>query len=60
MRRLNVDLHGMPMITLLYDGQGDPTLDTRLEAFVDQARSFQHRRHRADGRSAAVAHSVGV
>ena len=45
MKKLTQDLHGIPAITLTFDGQGDPTLDTRLEAFVDQAKSFQSRKH---------------
>ncbi|MFA5865116.1 MAG: acyl-CoA dehydratase activase [Phycisphaerae bacterium] len=44
MKKLTTDMEGMPAITLTFDGQGDPTLDTRLEAFVDQARSFQYRK----------------
>jgi len=44
MRKLTSDLDGIPAITITYDGQGDPTLNTRLEAFVDQARSYQARR----------------
>lgn len=46
MKKLLQDLDAMPGITLTYDGQGDPTIDTRLEAFVDQARSYQARRTR--------------
>jgi len=46
MKKMAVKLDGMPAITITYDGQGDPTLDTRLEAFVDQARSYQARRAR--------------
>jgi len=44
MKKLVVDMNGMPAITITFDGQGDPTLDTRLEAFVDQARAYQHRK----------------
>ncbi len=44
MKKLAVDLNGMPAITITFDGQGDPTLDTRLEAFVDQSRAFHYRK----------------
>ncbi len=48
MKKLSNDLDGMPGITITFDGQGDPTLETRLEAFVDQARAYQlKRQHRA-------------
>jgi predicted CoA-substrate-specific enzyme activase len=46
MKKLTADLNGIPAITLTFDGQGDPTLDTRLEAFVDQARAFHIRKNR--------------
>jgi len=46
MKKVTHDLDGMPAITITYDGQGDPTLDTRLEAFLDQARSFKAKRTR--------------
>jgi predicted nucleotide-binding protein (sugar kinase/HSP70/actin superfamily) len=46
MKKLMTELDALPAITLSFDGQGDPTLETRLEAFVDQARSFQLRRKR--------------
>ncbi|NLX03506.1 MAG: CoA activase [Phycisphaerae bacterium] len=49
MKKLAQDLDNMPMITIMYDGQGDPTMDTRLEAFIDQARSFQAKRTRHTG-----------
>jgi len=39
-RQLTRDLGGMPIINISYDGQQDPTLQTRLEAFVHQARTF--------------------
>jgi predicted CoA-substrate-specific enzyme activase len=45
MKKLTTDLNGIPAITLSFDGQGDPTLDTRLEAFVDQARAFKNRKN---------------
>jgi predicted nucleotide-binding protein (sugar kinase/HSP70/actin superfamily) len=34
-------LRGMPALTIAYDGQQDPTLETRLEAFLAQARMCQ-------------------
>jgi predicted nucleotide-binding protein (sugar kinase/HSP70/actin superfamily) len=56
MKKLTTDLHGIPAITLTFDGQGDPTLDTRLEAFVDQAKSFQARKHSSDRELVASEH----
>jgi predicted CoA-substrate-specific enzyme activase len=56
MKKLTTDMHGIPAITLTFDGQGDPTLDTRLEAFVDQARSFQARKHSSSRELVAQGH----
>ena len=42
-RQLSIDAHGMPIINISYDGQQDPTLPTRLEAFMHQARTFAQR-----------------
>jgi hypothetical protein len=43
-RRLSRDCRGMPVINVSYDGQQDPTLQTRLEAFMHQVRNFrQHK-----------------
>jgi predicted CoA-substrate-specific enzyme activase len=39
-RQVSTDANGMPIINISYDGQQDPTLQTRLEAFVHQARTF--------------------
>jgi predicted nucleotide-binding protein (sugar kinase/HSP70/actin superfamily) len=44
-KRIASDLGGMPILSISYDGQQDPTLTTRLEAFVYQADSF--RKHRS-------------
>ena len=41
-RRLSRDCGGMPIINISYDGQQDPTLQTRLEAFMHQVRNFRH------------------
>jgi len=38
---LTVRLGDLPMLSLSFDGQQDPTLDTRLEAFLHQARTYQ-------------------
>lgn len=46
MKHLAARLGDLPMLSLSFDGQQDPTLDTRLEAFLHQARTCQ--------RSAAV------
>jgi predicted CoA-substrate-specific enzyme activase len=40
----------MPILTVAYDGQQDPTLHTRLEAFVHQARVYQETREAAVAR----------
>jgi predicted nucleotide-binding protein (sugar kinase/HSP70/actin superfamily) len=39
-RRLSSDCGGLPIINISYDGQQDPTLQTRLEAFMHQVRNF--------------------
>jgi len=44
-RRLSADCGGMPILNLSFDGQEDATLTTRLEAFVEQAKS--HKQHQA-------------
>ena len=40
-RKLSRDLGNMPILSVSYDGQQDPTLQTRLEAFLHQAREHQ-------------------
>ncbi len=37
-RRISADCDDMPILSLSFDGQEDPTLTTRLEAFVEQVR----------------------
>jgi predicted nucleotide-binding protein (sugar kinase/HSP70/actin superfamily) len=37
-RRISADCDDMPILNLSFDGQEDPTLTTRLEAFVEQVR----------------------
>ena len=37
-RRVSVDCGDMPILNVTFDGQEDPTLTTRLEAFVEQVR----------------------
>ncbi len=39
-RRLSSDCDSLPIINISYDGQQDPTLQTRLEAFMHQVRNF--------------------
>jgi predicted nucleotide-binding protein (sugar kinase/HSP70/actin superfamily) len=39
--RVSEDCGGMPILNLSFDGQEDPTLTTRLEAFVEQVRQRQ-------------------
>ena len=36
--RVSADCGNMPILNLSFDGQSDPTLITRLEAFVEQVR----------------------
>jgi len=43
-RQLSSDCSGMPIINISYDGQQDPTLQTRLEAFMHQVRNFSPQR----------------
>ena len=43
-KRIAADLAGFPILSISYDGQQDPTLTTRLEAFVYQADSFRKTR----------------
>ena len=40
-RRISADCGHMPILNLSFDGQEDPTLTTRLEAFVEQIRQRQ-------------------
>ncbi len=44
LKKVSADLGGMPTLSISYDGQQDPTLHTRLEAFVHQARAFRRLR----------------
>jgi len=39
--RLSRECGNMPILNLSFDGQEDPTLTTRLEAFVEQVRQRQ-------------------
>ena len=41
MNRLTAALGDMPTLSISYDGQQDPMLQTRLEAFIYQARAYQ-------------------
>jgi len=40
-QRISGDCGGMPILNLSFDGQEDPTLTTRLEAFVEQVAARQ-------------------
>jgi predicted nucleotide-binding protein (sugar kinase/HSP70/actin superfamily) len=40
-RRISSDCDDMPILNLSFDGQEDPTMMTRLEAFVEQVRQRQ-------------------
>jgi predicted nucleotide-binding protein (sugar kinase/HSP70/actin superfamily) len=40
-KRISADCDGMPILNLSFDGQEDPSLTTRLEAFVEQVRQQQ-------------------
>jgi predicted nucleotide-binding protein (sugar kinase/HSP70/actin superfamily) len=40
-RRISADCGDMPILNISFDGQEDPTLTTRLEAFIEQVRQRQ-------------------
>jgi predicted nucleotide-binding protein (sugar kinase/HSP70/actin superfamily) len=42
MKKVAAAVGEMPTLSISYDGQQDPTLHTRLEAFIYQARAYQH------------------
>ena len=44
MKKVQKDLGAMPALSIAYDGQEQATTETRLEAFMHQARAFQKRR----------------
>lgn len=44
MKKLAAALDPMPLLSLSFDGQQDPTLSTRLEAFLEQARAYRNAR----------------
>ncbi len=46
-REMSLKCNGMPILTISYDGQQNPTLQTRLEAFMHQVRNFDQRRQEA-------------
>ncbi|MCP4708085.1 MAG: CoA activase [Planctomycetes bacterium] len=39
-RQISADANGLPIINISYDGQQDPTMQTRLEAFMHQTHTF--------------------
>jgi hypothetical protein len=41
MKKVTTALGQMPALSISYDGQQDPMLQTRLEAFLYQARAYQ-------------------
>ena len=43
MKKVAATLGEMPILSISYDGQQDPMLQTRLEAFIYQARAYQQR-----------------
>ena len=43
-RSVSRDTGGMPILNISYDGQQDPVLQTRLEAFMHQVRGYAHSR----------------
>ena len=43
-RQVSADCQTMPIISISYDGQQDPTLQTRLEAFIHQVKNFKDQR----------------
>ena len=44
LKKLTASLDQMPIISISYDGQQDPMLSTRLEAFLYQARAYLARK----------------
>ena len=53
MKKVTATLGEMPTLAISYDGQQDPMLQTRLEAFIYQARAYQQRNgHPATGQPA--------
>ncbi len=40
-RQISADCSKMPIISISYDGQQDPTLQTKLEAFMHQVKNFK-------------------
>ncbi len=46
MKKVQKDLGAMPALSIAYDGQEQATTETRLEAFMHQARAFQQRKGR--------------
>lgn len=40
-KQISTDCDGMPILNISFDGQEDPSLTTRLEAFVEQVRQRQ-------------------
>ncbi|MBN1846046.1 MAG: hypothetical protein JW810_10210 [Sedimentisphaerales bacterium] len=43
-RQVSADFGGLPILNISYDGQQDPTLPTRLEAFMHQVRTYYQER----------------
>ncbi len=59
MKKIQKDLGAMPALSIAYDGQEQATTETRLEAFMHQARAFQQKKAQrnkgAKGQSRTVA-----
>ena len=45
MKRMHDDFHAVPALTINYDGLEDPSEQTRLEAFVHQAKQREEQMH---------------
>jgi len=60
LKKIAPALQGMPALTVSYDGQQDPTLDTRLETFLAQARMFQRAVGEPPGVSPRVSPRIDV
>jgi len=43
-KKIQEDYHGIPWLNIAFDGQEDATLQTRLEAFIYQAKEFRDAR----------------
>ena len=57
-REVSIDCNAMPVINISYNGQQDPTLQTRLEAFIHQVKSFQEQRAPSSPRRSSLTQTL--